>query len=192
MNDINADEVLLKESELLLKIARNSVLEHLNNTSIINQNELLEQYPFFADHRATFVTLNLNGNLRGCIGSLLPQRKLLEDIISNAKAAAFQDPRFQPLSKDEFKNLEIEISVLTLPLPLEYNNIKDMKSKIRVGVDGVILKQGRHQATFLPQVWEQLPNFEEFFSHLCQKAGLGYECLNEQPEIYTYQALKVK
>ena len=113
-------------------------------------------------------------------------------MLSNAKAAAFDDPRFHALSTEEFKTVEIEISILTIPVELIYEDTKDLKSKIRIGEDGVILKSGMHQATFLPQVWEQLPNFEEFFSHLCQKAGLEVACLDQNPDIYTYKALKVK
>ena len=192
MNHKNDNNELLKNRKVLLKIAQESILEHLQNSNILNENELLQKYPCLELKRATFVTLNLEGNLRGCIGSLIPQRTLLEDIISNAKAAAFQDPRFHPLTKEEFDHVEIEISVLTVPTLLEYNDIKDMKEKVRSGIDGIILKQGNHQATFLPQVWDQLPQFEDFFAHLCQKAGLHIECLNNHPQIYIYQALKVK
>lgn len=186
------NEVLLKNAEILLKIAKDSILEGLTHSLLIDKNEFLHKYPWLGEERATFVTLNLDKNLRGCIGSLLPRRKLLDDIISNAKAAAFEDFRFHPLTKEEFERVEIEISVLTLPVLLEYNSVKDMKEKVRGGIDGVILKQGNHQATFLPQVWDQLPRFEDFFSHLCQKAGLPYDCLNDHPQLYIYQALKVK
>lgn len=187
-----SNEVLMKNGQILLKIAKDSILEHLSNCTLINKNELLQKHPWLEEKRATFVTLNLNNNLRGCIGSLLPRRNLLEDIISNAKAAAFEDFRFHSLTNEEFEKVEIELSILTLPVLLEYNDIEDMKSKLRVGIDGVILKQENNQATFLPQVWDQLPQFEDFFSHLCQKAGLTYGCLNRHPEIYIYQAIKIR
>ena len=190
MDSIN--EQILENSKVLLEIAKKSIDEQLSNRKYINKEDLLQRYPFLNENRATFVTLNLNGNLRGCIGSLLPQRSLLDDLLSNAKAAAFDDPRFHTLSTKEFKTVEIEISILTIPIELIYEDTNDLKSKIRIGEDGVILKSGMHQATFLPQVWEQLPNFEEFFSHLCQKAGLEVQCLELNPDIYTYKALKVK
>jgi len=142
---------------------------------------------------ACFVTLTKNGNLRGCIGSLVAHKNLYEDIVSNARSAAFGDPRFLPLDEGEFGQIEIEVSILSEPKELEYSDVDDLKSKLRPEVDGVILisKNGR-QATFLPQVWEQLPSFEHFFSHLCQKAGLSQGCLKDHPTIYTYQVEKIK
>lgn len=186
------NEALLKNSKILLETVKDSILEKLNHKNCVNKKKLLECYPFFNNEMATFVTLNLNGSLRGCIGSLLPRRSLLEDLISNANAAAFSDPRFPPLNKGEFENIEIEISILTTPVVLDYANTVDLKRKINKEEDGVILKLGSNQATFLPQVWDQLPSFEEFFSHLCQKAGLGMNCLDRHPDIFIYKALKIK
>lgn len=179
-------------SDILLQIAKDSIKNKLFGTESINKDLLLQEYPELSQQRATFVTLNLNNRLRGCIGSLIPQRSLLEDIISNAASAAFSDPRFFPLSSDEFENIDIEISLLTIPAELPYKDTDDLKSKLRTGIDGVILKSGFNQATFLPQVWEQLPTFELFFEHLCQKAGLSGNCLGSHPEILIYQADKIK
>ena len=145
-----------------------------------------------SEKRATFVTLNEYGELRGCIGSLEPHRTLLDDLVSNAKAAAFHDPRFMPLDKSEFDKIEIEVSILSVPKLLEYDSIDDLKSKVKVGTDGIVLKHYGYQATFLPQVWEQLPTFELFFAHLCQKAGLAPNCLEEHPQIEIYQVEKIK
>ncbi len=116
---------------------------------------------------------------------------LLDDLIHNAQAAAFEDPRFPPLSEEEFEKVQIEISLLSTPQELFYRDIDDLKSKIRPDVDGVILQEGYYQATFLPQVWEQLPSFDLFFAHLCQKAGMSANCLENHPQISTYQVTKV-
>jgi AMMECR1 domain-containing protein len=93
---------------------------------------------------------------------------------------------------EEFKNLSIEISLLSEPKEIIYKNIDDLKSKISLGVDGVVLKKGSKSATFLPQVWDQLPTFEIFFAHLCQKAQLDINCLKDNPTIMVYQVQKVK
>ncbi len=177
--------------DLLLQIAKDSIKSNFEEIDF-DVDELLKQEPKLKEQGAVFVTLTLDGNLRGCIGSLVAHRSLLEDIIYNAKAAAFDDPRFPPLSKEEFERVKIEISLLSSPKELTYSDIEDLKSKIRPNIDGVILKDGFHQATFLPQVWEQLPTFELFFEHLCQKAGLSKEFLFNHPQIFTYQVTKIE
>ena len=177
--------------KILLELARSAIRDKLEHTDTIQRQSLLDEYPEFNEKRATFVTLSLHGELRGCIGSLLPHRSLLDDILDNARSAAFRDPRFLPLNKAEFEEVEIELSLLSVPETLEYSSIDDLKSKIRLGEDGVILRLDGYQATFLPQVWEQLPTFELFFNHLCQKAGLGGGCLAEHPEIRIYQVEKI-
>ncbi len=177
---------------LLLDLAKMTIKDELYNTSSIDNIALERDNSFLGDERATFVTLNLDGRLRGCIGSLLPHRKLIDDIMHNAKAAAFQDYRFQPLTKTEFERLEIEISLLTIPKVLIYDSLEELKEKVRPGIDGIILSKNHNRATFLPQVWEQLPSFELFFDHLCQKAGLCSDCLKQFPEIQTYQVEKIK
>jgi AmmeMemoRadiSam system protein A len=176
---------------LLLDIAKNSIKEDLIKASLIDKDILLQQYPQLDSTIATFVTLNIDNNLRGCIGSIVPHRTLLEDLIQNAKAAAFNDPRFLPLSLDEFERVDIEVSILSLPQEIVYSSIDDLKSKITIGIDGVIIIKDSYQATFLPQVWEQLDTFESFFAHLCQKAGLSSNCLEQKPTIYTYQVDKI-
>ncbi len=179
------------ENSSLLELVKRSINDKLEGKTTIDFS-LKEKYPELNEQRATFVTLNLNGNLRGCIGSLLPQRSLFDDLVHNAKAAAFEDPRFPPLTTEEFNNIDIEISILTIPTLLKYTDINDLKNKLRVGIDGVILKDGAYQATFLPSVWEQLPTFELFFSHLCNKARLNQNCLENHPQIYIYQTKKIK
>lgn len=176
---------------ILLKIASDAIEEEFLSKPMIEKIDLESQYDFLQDERACFVTLTIDGKLRGCIGSLYAHRKLIDEIISNAKHAAFEDNRFKPLSYKEFKNISIEISLLTVPQILIYETIEELQKKLRVGIDGVILQQGQHQATFLPQVWEQLPVFEEFFEHLCTKAGLNSYSLTCHPDIYTYQVEKI-
>jgi len=187
----------MQNLKILTKLARMSILEEFEGKKLIDKQEWISKYPFLAEKRACFVTLkkkNLprGSNLRGCIGSILPYRALIDDVIENAKAAAFSDPRFEPLKVEEFEEIEIEVSVLTIPQKLEYEDVNDLRSKIRTGVDGVILQLANHQATFLPSVWEELPNFDIFFAHLCLKAGLPGDCLSFHPVIYTYQAIEIK
>jgi len=177
--------------EVLLSLARAAIKSVFSEGHLDNM-KLVEEYPHLKEKGASFITLTLDGQLRGCIGSIIAHRSLLDDIIHNAQAAAFKDPRFTPLQEDELSSIEIEVSLLSEPQVLYYNDIDDLKQKVRIGVDGVILKSGNHQSTFLPQVWEQLKTHELFFSHLCQKAGLSEECLSTHPEIYLYQVKKVK
>jgi len=132
--------------------------------------------PELKEKRATFVTLTLNGNLRGCIGMLEACRPLVEDVAENAVSAAFHDPRFPPLSREEFDDLKISISVLSPPQEMIFSDEADLLEKIRPGIDGLILQEGFRKGTFLPSVWEELPETERFFEHLKLKAGLpaGY------------------
>lgn len=152
------------------------------------REELIQKYPKLANHGASFITLNKNKQLRGCIGSIIANKPLIDDIISNAKSSAFRDSRFPVLHFKEFKDISISISLLSTPVQMTYADIDDLKSKIKVNIHGVILQLGSKQSTFLPSVWEQLPNFEIFFSHLCQKAGCSDDCLSLKPNIYTYEA----
>ena len=138
--------------------------------------------------RGTFVTLTIDGDLRGCIGHIIPQESLLEGVMINAVNAAFRDPRFRPLSKEELKRVKVEVSILTEPSPLSYSDSDLLLKKLRPGVDGVIIKRGGLQATFLPQVWDQLPGKEEFLTHLCLKAGLEGDAWKKGGlEVSTYQ-----
>lgn len=177
---------------VILDIAKNAIKDGFSHTSTLDKKALLERYPEFAAPKATFVTLTLDRQLRGCIGSLIAHRSLLDDLIHNAQAAAFDDPRFYPLSSEEFSRVHIEVSLLSEPEPIVYETRDDLKNKVIVGEDGIILQKGSRKATFLPQVWEQLPTFELFFSHLCQKAGLEAGCLESHPDIWRYRVEKVK
>ena len=186
------DDTLKK---ILLRVARLAIEEEFAGRPLIDRDALVAQYPQLAEKRAVFVTLNKQRSaggyeLRGCIGSIIPVRPLIDDVIHNAKAAAFQDPRFPPLTPAELPLVRIEISILTIPQKVVYTDVDHLRQIIRPGIDGVILRLGDRQATFLPQVWEQLPDFDLFFSHLCQKAGLPGNCLVYHPEIYIYQVEK--
>ncbi len=177
--------------DVLLEVAKKAIADKLDGTQSIDKEALLAQYPRLSDHRATFVTLNERGMLRGCIGSLVAHRSLLDDIIANAKAAAFSDPRFPPLSRSELVSIDLEVSLLSLPETLEYSSVEELRSIVKSGEDGIVLRLNGRQATFLPQVWEQLPSFELFFEHLCQKAGLSGNCLQKHPEIQRYHVEKI-
>ena len=176
---------------VILSIAKQAISDGLKQTNTLDKKLLLEKYPKLSHPKATFVTLTLHGALRGCIGSLVAHRSLLDDLIYNAKAAAFDDPRFYPLSAQEFLHVKIEVSLLSEPEVIEYSTTEDLKSKIIIGSDGIILEYGAHKATFLPQVWEQLPTFEHFFSHLCYKAGMDSDCLDVHPKISRYRVEKI-
>lgn len=136
----------------------------------------------------TFVTLKINGALRGCIGNIEADGTIVDSIERNALSAAFHDHRFKPLKAEELARVEIDISILSSPEPLDYRDGDDLISKLRPLVDGVILRHGRSSATFLPQVWSQLPDPVIFLEHLCQKAGLSPSLWQkEHPDIYIYQ-----
>lgn len=176
------------EAKTLIDLARGSIEEEFGKEFDLESYKKEE----LKNYGASFVTISLAGQLRGCIGTLVAQKPLYQDIYDNAKSAAFRDPRFKPLSQDEFGKIGVEVSVLTEPKELEYSDVEDLKSKIVPNKHGVILTSGYYKATFLPQVWEQLPTFELFFSHLCQKSGLEDGCLKDHPKIMTYEALKYK
>lgn len=139
---------------------------------------------------ATFVTLRNGDRLRGCIGSVEPSRPLGEDVRANAIAAAFRDPRFPPLSMREFAATAIEVSLLGPSEPFPCAGEDDAASRLQPGIDGVILHCGRHRATFLPQVWQQLPDAREFLAALKRKAGLPADGWNAQVQLSRYTVIK--
>lgn len=141
---------------------------------------------------AVFVTLTLNGELRGCIGSLEAHRALIADIEANAYAAAFRDPRFAPLTLDEWPQVEVEVSVLAPAQRLTFSGEADALRQLRPGMHGMILEYGRHRATFLPQVWEQLPQPHQFLAQLKRKAGLGADFWASDLGLWRYSVEKFK
>jgi len=168
---IMGDFLNKKEKIFLLKLARNTIKAKIFNTPLpqINKEEISGN---LKQKTGCFVTLHKHGNLRGCIGYIEGREPLYQAVIDNAINAAFRDPRFSPLSKEEFDKIDIEITILTKPEELYYENTEELLKKLQPNIDGVIIQKGFFQATFLPQVWEQLPTKEEFLTHLCLKAGL--------------------
>lgn len=160
------------EGKLLLKTARQAIERALQGEMTPEIN-LEKVSPTLREPGACFVTLTHAGQLRGCVGSIEAARPLIMDVQDRALGAAFSDPRFPPLTLQELDDLLIEVSALTQPEPLHYDTPEDLVNKLRVGVDGVILKGTFRRATFLPQVWEKLPAPELFLSRLCQKMGLA-------------------
>ena len=166
----------------LLKIARDAIQEKYTGQSLIDTSEIIKQYPDLAEPGAVFITITKDDQLRGCIGSIERYRSLLNDIRENSKSAAFKDPRFNPLEPEELDEIKIEISILSEPELINYNSTEKLKTMIKP-TDGIILTQDYHRAVFLPQVWEKLSGFDEFFESLCKKAGLSPNCLIDKPQI---------
>ncbi|MFO7714100.1 AmmeMemoRadiSam system protein A [Desulfosarcina sp.] len=171
----NRQPLTPEQGSALVVLARQTLARHFGNTIAPADLQHLEAQ--LADQTlqaccGTFVTLKIDNRLRGCIGSLAATVPIVAGVRENALNAAFHDPRFPPLGKSELDAVRIEVSVLTDPSPLTYTNADDLLSGLRPGVDGVIIKKGFASATFLPQVWEQLPQPEALLSHLCIKAGL--------------------
>ncbi|MGD0516256.1 MAG: AmmeMemoRadiSam system protein B [Thermoguttaceae bacterium] len=180
------------ERKFLLELARKTITRVTNgeNPPEVDAAAVSEN---LRSSRACFVTLTKNNDLRGCIGSIFPEEPLCQAVISRARAAALEDPRFKPVRSEELKDIQIEISVLTVPRRLEFKSPEDLMQKLRPGTDGVVLRMGLRQATFLPQVWEQLPDKEDFLDHLAQKAGLSASTWREQGTsvlIYQVEAFK--
>jgi AmmeMemoRadiSam system protein A len=142
--------------------------------------------PWLEADGAAFVTLTLGGELRGCIGSLEAYQPLGDDVAQNAQSAAFRDPRFPPLSAAEFGRVRIEVSVLSAPEPLAFTSEADALGQLRPGIDGVILVASGRRATFLPQVWEQLPEPATFVAHLKRKAGLPAGYWGDDVQVWRY------
>jgi len=172
---------------LLLQIARQSIMEVLQAERLIDTKALVVDNPLLKTPMATFITLYLDKEVRGCMGSLQAQRTLLEDVIHNAKMAAFQDPRFAPLSTAEYLHTYIELSLLTAPKKLQFDSKEQLQSQIEVQKDGVIIEFEDHAANFLPQVWHEYQDFQTFFTALCQQANISEETALSTATIYTYQ-----
>jgi len=179
-------------NDIVIPLAKAAILAALNQPESFDLEQALKEYPQLQENGAAFVTLNSmpHSQLRGCIGTLEAYRPLYEDIIFNAQSAALRDSRFSPLRAEELKHIKVEVSILSEPKVLPYKDVEELRTKITPFKDGVVLKHGAYQATYLPQVWEQLPQFDAFFSNLCLKANLTGDCLYEHPEILTYQVEK--
>ncbi|MCD6297937.1 MAG: AmmeMemoRadiSam system protein A [Deltaproteobacteria bacterium] len=188
----DTDKLTEEQGKYLVGVARMTIERALSDQQDSEKSDA-DLPPIYDEKRGTFVTLTIGGNLRGCIGHIIPQESLIEGIRINAANAAFRDPRFPRLTKGELEKIHVEISILTEPKPLSYSDGDDLLKKLRPDIDGVIIKKGYHQATFLPQVWEQLPRKEDFLSHLCLKAGLSGDAWNTgdlEVSIYQVQAFE--
>ena len=182
-----------QEKQYILNLARRSIEYGFDNKEflVITESELVSEQ--LLQERSCFVTLELNNNLRGCIGHIESTQALYLDVIENAFNSAFNDPRFNQLIKEEFNRVEIEVSVLSKPAQIEFTDWQSMLEKIDIGQDGLIIKLNGYSTTYLPQVWQQFSSKEEFLSSLCLKAGLEPEDWKKEGiEVFKYQVEVVK
>ncbi len=176
-----------QEQKALLRLARSAIENALVEDAGIERPKVSSSA--LEEKRGCFVTLHKRGRLRGCIGTIEPVKTLVEGVEENALNAAFNDPRFPSLKKEELGHLEIEVSVLTVPRELKFKDADELKKKLKPGIHGVILSKGWRKATFLPQVWKQLPDVDIFLSHLCMKAGMEADCWRDKDvRVQTYEA----
>lgn len=169
--------------QMMLSTARESIENglYLGARIELDTSDTAEE---LLEHRATFITLKIDQHLRGCIGTLVAREPLIENIAYNAHSAAFHDPRFSPVCDSELKQLTIEVSILSETQAIEFFSQEDLLQQLRPGVDGLLLREGEYSGTFLPTVWEQIPEPDDFFWHLKNKAGL--------PEDYWSDTLTVE
>lgn len=185
------EQLTRTQGQALCRLARQTIMEIFGKS--LPEDEIRAITKELDDEkinqiRGVFVTLTIQGRLRGCIGNLSGYYPMRKGVMKNAVNAALHDTRFPPLTVDELALLNISVSILSQPQPFPYVNGDDLMRRLKRGVDGVILKQGVYSATFLPQVWEQLPEPVDFLSHLAAKAGLSPESWkNGNVEVSTYQ-----
>lgn len=176
-----------EDQKILLRLARDAMERGVKGQEIpaLDPSSLP---PSLRAEGSSFITLTAHGQLRGCIGSLNPYQSLAEDVREHAVAAALNDPRFPAVREDELDGIHIEVSRLTHSLALEYTDADDLLSKLHPYVDGVILRDTFRRATFLPQVWEKIPDPAEFLNNLCYKMGVKYDLWRSRHfEVLTYQ-----
>ncbi len=181
------DRLTQEEGELLLKIARENIEKYLKGGTYNCPSNLPK---IFYEKLGVFVTLSIKSNLRGCIGYPEPYLPLIDGLLDVSIAAAVEDPRFNPLSYDEFKNVKIELSILTKPQLVNVHSFKDYLEVLKVGRDGLIIENGYHRGLLLPQVpVEQKWDIKTFLENLCYKAGLSSDIWkDENTKIYSFQA----
>jgi uncharacterized protein len=172
---------------VLLPLARAAIAREFDRSHAAEDTA-----PWLREPGACFVTLTQNEQLRGCIGTLQAHRPLLVDVRANAVAAAFRDPRFAPLSAREFDTTEVEVSLLSPMQALVFDDEADALAQLRPGLDGVVFEFGARRSTFLPQVWEQLPDVEDFMAHLKHKAGLPPDFWHTNVRLQRYTVSKWK
>ena len=177
-----------QQQKELLRTARQTIAKGCRQ-GIPPSIDLQTQPKLYQENAACFVTLHKQGDLRGCIGSLEAHRPLLEDVVYNAFASAFRDHRFSPVSEAELPDLHIEISILTPQQLMDVHSEEELLKALRPNIDGLVIRDGHHSATFLPQVWEQLPEPELFLKHLKQKAGLAGNHWSDNMQCLRYQCI---
>lgn len=174
-------------SDFLLKLCHDIIEAPFTKKEIkINLDEV------FYQRGACFITIEKFGQLRGCIGSTIAHRSLIEDLIEHTKNSAFKDPRFNPIQYNELKDLKISISLLSIPREIRFENEEDLLNQIEEKTDGIIIKDGDHQAVYLPSVWEQLPDKKEFLNNLKVKAGLSADYFSESIEAFKFQTVYIQ
>ncbi|HID72482.1 TPA: AmmeMemoRadiSam system protein A [Candidatus Micrarchaeota archaeon] len=185
------EELTDKDKEFLLKLARQAIEYYFKNGQVLNVPPDEIESPALIEDAACFVTLHSNGDkLRGCIGTLEAHRPLFADVVGNALAAAFEDTRFTPLTHPELKDVKISISVLTKPVKFDGDG-EALFEALEPKKHGLIIQKGVARATFLPAVWEQLPEKEKFLDQLCLKAGMGPGAWKDEGvEFFLYKAVE--
>jgi AmmeMemoRadiSam system protein A len=177
-----------EEKKFMLVLARRAISHCAQTGDLLRIEEKDLPSETLKEKHSCFVTLRIDGNLRGCVGHIAAILPFYREIIENAASAAFGDPRFSPVAEKEIDKLDIEISALTVPEKFLFSSPSEIVEKLKPGRDGVIIRRGRHSATYLPQVWDEFENIEQFLSALCLKAGLPADDWRKPGmEIETYQ-----
>ncbi len=178
-----------EQGKILLQIAR-AAIYHALHVPFSTTVSVDENAAWLSQPGATFVTLTYKGQLRGCVGSLLACEPLIEDVNSNAISAALRDTRFPPLIADELDDIGVEVSLLSELQPLIFANQQDALTKLRPGIDGIVFEYGSYRSTFLPQVWESLPQPQQFLRELKAKAGLSEDFWADDVRLSRYTVNK--
>ena len=182
-----SEQLTPEEKQTLLRLARQALEAGVRGGPMPRLDEA-SLTPALCAEGASFVTLTVGGNLRGCIGALEPYQPLAEDVREHAVAAALEDYRFPTVQESELADIEIEVSRLTVPVPLEYTDADDLLAKLHPGMDGVILRDAFRRVIFLPQVWEKIPDPAEFLANLCYKLGAAPDTWRRKHlEVLIYQ-----
>ena len=182
-----SEQLTSEEKQTLLRLARQALETGVGGLPLPTL-DLSALTPILQAEGASFVTLTVDGELRGCVGALASYQPLAEDVREHAVAAALEDYRFPQVQENELTKIKIEVSRLTVPAPLEYKDADDLLAKLRPGVDGVILRDGSRRATFLPQVWEKIPDKAAFLANLCYKMGAAPDTWkNKHLDVLIYQ-----
>lgn len=189
MSSSSQHEFTCDEQDTLLGLASDAIAQGLAGKTL--RPDTADYSATLAQHGASFVTLNCDRRLRGCIGTLEAHQPLVLDVAKNAWSAAFRDPRFSRLSSREFSRTEIHISVLTPAVPVEFVSEQDLIEQLQPQIDGLILSLGRQRGTFLPSVWESLPDPGDFLRHLKHKAGLSADFWSDEIRVERYHTVSI-